>query len=98
MGDGEAAELELGKQRLDVADHRIAGRRIPDVADGDVARQLRDHCLGREVVTDEAEGPVAVELFAVVGHDPDRFLTAVLERMKPERGMRGGVDISVDAE
>ena len=40
--DGEAAELEVGEQRLDVAQHRLAGGGVAHVADGDVAVQPAD--------------------------------------------------------
>lgn len=37
MRQREAAELELGEQRLDVAQDRAAGRRIAVMPDGEIA-------------------------------------------------------------
>jgi hypothetical protein len=34
MCDGEAAELEIGEQRLDIAQGRLAGRRIAAMTEG----------------------------------------------------------------
>ena len=91
MGQGEAAELEVREQRLHVPEHRFAGRRIAHVADGDVAREPF-HDLGRvEVVADQAQRPVAVELFAVIGDDAGRFLAPVLERVQAKRRVGGGI-------
>ena len=67
VGDGEAAELEFGEQRLHVAQHRAAGGGIAHVAEGDGSGKSADHVLGAEVVADQAERTVGVELLAVEG-------------------------------
>ena len=51
----EAAEFELGKERLHVAQDRLAAGRVAHVADRDVARQALDHGPRGEMVADEAE-------------------------------------------
>ena len=60
--DGEAAELEIGVERLDVAQHRVAGRGIAVMADGDAAGQLRDHPGVAEIVADQAQAAMGVEM------------------------------------
>jgi hypothetical protein len=42
MRNGKAAGVEFGKQRLHVAQDRLAGGRVADVADGRRARQPVD--------------------------------------------------------
>ena len=42
VGDGEAAGVEVGEQRLHVAQDGVAGGRVAVVADGDVALQPLD--------------------------------------------------------
>ena len=98
MGDGEAAELELGEQRLHVAQHGAAGRGIAHMADGEVARKPTDDVLGTEVVADQAERAVGVELLAVEGDDPRRLLTPVLQGVQAEGRVGGGIGASEDAE
>jgi hypothetical protein len=49
MADGEAAELEFREQRLDVAQHRLAGGGIAVMADGARAGQA-GHDLGVAVI------------------------------------------------
>ena len=43
VADGEAAALELGEQRLDVAQDGLAGGGIAHMADGGGAGQAVDH-------------------------------------------------------
>ena len=88
MGDGEAAGIDVGEQRLHVAQHRVAAGRIAIVADGDVALQPLDDGGAGEVVADEAHAALGVELLAVVGDDAAGFLAAMLERVQAERGDR----------
>ena len=53
VGDGDAAGVELGEQRLHVAQDRLAGRRVAHVADGGGARQPGDGRGLGEMVADE---------------------------------------------
>src|SRR3546814_13832470 len=62
MRDGEAAEREVREQRLHVAQHRLAARRIARVADGGMPLKLFDHPLLGEDVADQAEGAMRPEL------------------------------------
>ena len=71
MGNGKPARFEIGKQRLDVAEHRLAGRRIAVVANRGVALEAFDDLAVSEIVADQSKGTVIVKLLAVVGNDPD---------------------------
>ena len=98
VGDREAAGLELGEQRLHVAQDRLAGRRIADMADGRAARQALDGRARRRSVADEAEPALGMEALAVEGDDAGGFLAAMLQGVQAERGDRGGVGMAEDAE
>ena len=89
VAEGEAAELEVGEQRLDVALDRIAGRGVAVVADRRCARAgARCAALEVKLSADEAEAARGVEMRAVVGDDAGRFLAAVLQRVQAERRQR----------
>jgi hypothetical protein len=98
VGDGEASEVELGEQRLHVAQDGGAGGGVARMTHGHVAGEARHHRFIVEVLGDMAHAAVAVELTAVVGNDPGGFLAAVLERMQAERSVGGSVGIADDAE
>src|SRR5262249_34174605 len=78
MADGKPTELKIGEKRLHIAQRDLTRRRIADVADRGTSTQPADHLFGAEIVADLAETAVGVELFAIVGDDPRRLLTAVL--------------------
>ena len=96
--DREAARGELGVQRLDIPERRLASRRIAVVADGDVARQRANDLLAVEIARDMPHRAVGMEGAAVEGGDPRRLLAAVLQRVQAERDQRGGTVIAVDAD
>ena len=96
--DRETARGQVGEQRLDIAQHRLAGGRIAVVADRPVARQAPDHRFVAEVLTHLARSVVAVEPVAVEGDDPRRFLPAMLQRVQAERRERRRVGVIPDAE
>ena len=98
MGDGDAAGVELGEERLHVAQDRLAGGRVADVADGGVARQAGDGRGFGEVVAHQAEAPLGVEAVAVESNDAGCFLAAVLQGVQAERGDGGSLGVSEDAE
>ena len=98
VGDGEAAGIDVGKQRLHVAQHRVAAGRIAVVADGDVALQPLDDAGAGEVVADEPHAALGVELLAVVGDDAAGFLAAMLERVQAERGDGGRFGVPKNTE
>ena len=98
MADGEAERIELGEQRLHVAQQGLAGGRIADMADRRHAGQAVDDLALRKVVADQAETPLGMEPVAVEGDDAGGFLAAMLERMQAERGDGGGVGMAENAE
>ena len=98
VGDGEAAGVEFGEQRLHVAQDGAAGGGIADMADGGVAGQALDHFAAGEGVADEAEPAFGVEAAAVEGDDAGGFLAAMLEGVQAERGDGGGLGMAEDAE
>src|SRR6185369_7586740 len=88
MGEGEAPELQIGEERLDIAQDGLTGGGIADMADGRMALQLGHHLLGGEIVGHMAQRPVGVELAAVEGDDAGGLLAAVLQGMQAEDGPR----------
>jgi len=98
MRDAEPTEVELREQRLDVAQHRLAGRRIARMADRDVALEPRDHRLVGKNIAHQADAAVGVKLRAVVRDDPGGFLAAMLQRVQAKRGQRRRLVVPEDAE
>ena len=98
MGDREAAGLEFGEQRLDVAQRRLAGGRIADMADGGRARKPVDDGGAGEVVADQALAALRMESLAVEGDDARRLLPAMLQGVQAERDDRGRVGMAENAE
>ena len=78
VADRKAAGIELGEQRLHVAQDRFAGGRVAHMADRRHARQPFDHLAPREGVADEAEPALGMEVAAVEGDDAGRLLAAML--------------------
>ena len=98
MADGEAAGVELGEQRLHVAQDGLAGGRIAHMADRGVAGQAVDHLAARKGVADQAETAFGMEALAVEGDDAGGLLAAVLQRVQAERRDRGRVGVAENAE
>ena len=99
VGDREAAAVELGEQRLDVAQDRLAGRSNSGRGRWRESPGSRSITSRRgEVVADEAHAALGVEALAVEGDDAGRLLAAMLQRVQAERGDRGGVGMAEDAE
>ena len=94
----EAAGVEIGEQRLHVAQDGVAGGGVAVVAERDVALEAADHVGLVEVVADEAEAALGVEVGAVVGDDAGGLLAAMLQGVQAERGERRGVLVAEDAE
>ena len=94
----EAAGVEIGEQRLHVAQDGVAGGGVAVVAERDVALEAADHVGLVEVVADEAEAALGMEVAAVVGDDAGGFLAAMLQGVQAERGQGGGVLVAEDAE
>ena len=98
VGDGEAAEGEIGEQRLDIAQDGVAGGRVADMADRGMAAQPAHHRLRGEAVGDLAEVAVGVEMLAVEGDDAGGLLAAMLQGMQAEHGVRRRLVDAADAE
>ena len=98
VADREPAEIEIGEQRLDVAQRDLAGRRIAHMADRHRAGQARDDVLRAEIVADQTGAAMRAELLAVIGDDAGRLLAAMLQRMQPERGQRRRVGMPENPE
>ena len=78
VADGEAAGIELGEQRLHVAQDGFAGGRIADMADRGIAGQAVDDFAAGKVVADEAHAALGVEARAIERDDAGGLLAAVL--------------------
>ena len=98
VGEREAAGVEVGKQRLHVAQDGVAGCRVAVVAERDVALEAPDHVGLVEVVADEPEPPLGVEVGAVVGDDAGGLLAAMLQGVETERGQGRRVLVAEHAE
>ena len=98
MRHREAAELEIGIQRLDVSQDGFAGRGVAVVADGITAGQRRYHPRVAEIVADQAHSLVRMEPPGIEGDDAGGFLAAMLQRVQAERGHRGRVGYVPDTE
>ena len=98
MGDREAAGLEFGEQRLNIAQHGLAGGRIAHMADRQASRKAVDGRGAGEVIADQPLAALGVKPHAVVGDDARRFLAAMLQRVQPEGDNRRRVGMIEDAE
>src|SRR4051794_29575178 len=74
-------DLERGLRVLELPGR--ARRRVPDVADREVAGETVEHLLVEDL-RDEAELRVDEEVLTVADGDPGRFLAAVLEGVETE--------------
>lgn len=95
---GEAAELEVREQRLDVAQDRVAARGVTDVTDPGMAAQLGDDRLGAEIVADLPHGMLDMVVLAIEGDDARRLLPTVLEGVETERRDGSRLTVVVNAE
>lgn len=98
VADRETAGIELGEQRLDVAQDGGAGRGIADMADRGIAGQAFYDFAAGESVADETEPAFGMKTAAVEGDDAGGFLAAVLERVQPECGDGSGVRMAKNTE
>ena len=98
VADRDAADFELGKERLHVAEDRLAGRRVAHVAHRHVAGDAGEGRGLGEMVADEAKLAFRVELAAIEADDARRLLAAMLERVEAERRERRGVGVAQNAE
>ena len=98
VADRQTAELKIGKQRLNVAQPRPPGRRIPVMADRRVAGELLHHLRRAEVVAHLADTAVGVEVVAVMADDAASFLPAMLQGVETQRGQCRRLVVSVHPE
>ena len=98
VGDREAAGLEFGEQGLDVAQRRLAGRRVAHMADGRLARQAIDRRGAGKMIADQALATFRMKPHPVEGDDARRLLSAMLQGVQAERHDRRGVGMAEDAE
>ena len=98
MADGKAAALELGEQRLHVAQDGLAGGRIAHMPDRDRAGQAVDHLAAGKALAHKAHAAFGVEALAVVGDDAGGFLAAMLKGVQSERRDRRGIRVAEHAE
>src|SRR5262249_56120374 len=97
VGDGKAAAVELGEQRLHVAQDGLAGGRIAHMPDRDRAGQAVDHLAAGEALAHKAHAALGMEALAVVGDDAGGFLAAMLECVEAERRNRRGIRVAEHA-
>ncbi len=98
MRDGKPAEIHIGIKRLDVADARLARRRIAVMADSGMAGQKIDDGRIAERAVNKAKRLFAVKMLAVETDDAAGFLASVLQGMQPERRKRRRVVMAVHAK
>ena len=98
VADRETAGIEFREQRLHVAQDRLAGRGIADMADRRSTGQPFDHFAAGEGVADEAEPPLGMKTGPVEGNDARGLLAAMLEGVQSERRDGCGIGMTEDAE
>ena len=98
VGNGEAAGIEFGEQRLHIPQDGAPGGGVAGVADSGAAGEAFDYLAAGEGVTDKAEPAFRVKAVAIEGHDAGSFLAAMLKCVKAKRSDRGGFGMAEDAE
>ena len=78
MGQRNLAEGRIDGKRLDIAGIIRARRRIPDVADADVAAQIFGDAFFKDRA-DQAHTAVSMNVMSIGQCNAAAFLTAVLE-------------------
>ena len=86
MRHREAAEFEVGVERLHIAEDGATCGGIAVVADRTGAGECRDHSGVAKVVADQAETAMGMEMAAVEGDDAGGFLATMLQRVQAECG------------
>ena len=96
--DCKTAGVDIAKERLDVADQRVAGRGIAVVPYGHAPLEAGNNGGFREIVADEAHAALGMELAPVIGDDARGFLAAMLEGVETERCDSRGIRVVENAE
>ena len=94
----EAAALQFGEERLHVAHHGFASRRIAHMPDGGFPLKAFYRGPVGEGISHEAEFALRMEARAVEGDDPCRLLSAMLKGVQTQRGDGGRVRMAENAE
>src|SRR5882762_5679693 len=97
VAEGDFAFVAVDHDGLGVEQRFVAGSGVARVADGEAARELREHA-GLENFFDFAHGAMDVQLFAVARDDAGGFLAAMLQRVEAEVGEVGGFRMAKDTE
>src|SRR5262249_48943529 len=95
VADGNTSGVELGEQRLDVAQHGPASSGITHVADRYAAGQVIDDLAAGKCIADEAEPALRMKTAPVKADNASSLLAAMLERMQPECRGGGGNRVAV---
>ncbi len=98
MGDRETPSLEFGEQGLDVAQRRLAGRRVAHMPDRRRARQAIDRRGAGKMIADQAKATFRMKPHPVEGDDARSLLSAMLQSVQAERHDRRRVGMAEDAE
>jgi hypothetical protein len=98
VADREPAGIELGEQRLHVAQNGLAGGGVADMADSGIAGEAFDHLAAGKGVADEAQAPLGMKPASVEGNDSRGLLAAVLKGVQPQRRDGGGLGVAENAE
>ncbi|MNC34730.1 hypothetical protein D3C75_831820 [compost metagenome] len=91
VGDGDAALVQIGEHRLDVAQEAAAGGGIAGVADRGAAGQAGGQLSVAEGLADEALMALGVEAVVVDAGDAAGFLAAMLQGVQAQRHDRRGL-------
>jgi len=98
MADGKAAGVELGKQRLHIAQDGCACRGVADMTDRDAAGQAFDDLAAGEGVADQPQPPLGMKPGSIVGDDAGGLLAAVLQGVETQSGDGGRRGMAKNAE
>src|SRR6266852_8007603 len=97
VAEGDFAFVAIDHDGLGVEESFVAGGGVSRVADGETARELREHAR-LENFFDFAHRAVHVQLFAVARDDAGGFLAAMLQRVKTQIHEVRGFGVAEDAE
>ncbi|MNN43185.1 hypothetical protein D3C81_1574080 [compost metagenome] len=91
VGDGDAALVQIGEHRLDVAQEAAAGGGVTGVADRGAAGQAGGQLGVAEGLADEALMALGIEAVVMDAGDAAGFLAAMLQGVQAQRHDRRGL-------
>ena len=97
VANRELAVDAVDDDRLRIRELALAGGRVADVPDGELARQRRQR-LGVERLVDVPHRLAVTDLDSVGRGDPRALLSAMLQRVQPEVGEVRGLRVAEDPE